>query len=276
MINSINDCAVLNNGLDMPWLGLGVYKVKDGKEVEESVCAALETGYRSIDTASIYDNERGVGKAIRECGIPREEIFLTTKVWNSDMREKRTLDAFEESLEKLGTDYVDLYLIHWPVPGFYKHTWKDMENICQSGRARAIGVSNFLIHHLQDLMSVNEVVPAVNQIEFHPYLVQPELLQFCQDQGIRVEAWSPLMRGRILDHVSIQTIAEKHNRTPAQVVLRWDLQHGVVTIPKSVHRERIEENSRIFDFELSEADMVEIDSLDVNQRVGPDPDNFDL
>ena len=151
-----------------------------------------------------------------------------------------------------------------------------MENIYQSGRAKAIGVSNFLIHHLEDLMSVSQVVPAVNQIEFHPYLVQPELLQFCQDQGIRVEAWSPLMRGRILNHPSIQTIAEKHSRTPAQVVLRWDLQHGVVTIPKSIHRERIEENSRIFDFELSEADLVEIDSLDVNQRVGPDPDNFDL
>ena len=276
MINNIKVCTVLNNGLEMPWLGFGVYLINDGQEVEKSVCAALETGYRSIDTAAVYKNERGVGKAIRESGIPRKDIFLTTKVWNSDMREEHTLEAFEESLEKLGTDYVDLYLVHWPVEDFYKKTWKDMEKIYQSGRAKAIGVSNFLIHHLEDLLSDSQIEPAVNQIEFHPFLVQPKLLQFCRDHGIQVEAWSPLMRGKIIHESCVQAIAEKHNRTPAQIILRWDLQHRVVTIPKSVHRERIVENSKIFDFELSEADMKEIDSLDINKRVGPDPDNFHL
>jgi diketogulonate reductase-like aldo/keto reductase len=276
MIESINDCAILNNGVELPWLGFGVFKVEDGDVLEQAVSAALQIGYRSIDTASLYKNERGVGNAIRASGIPRDEIFLTTKVWNDDMRAKRTLAAFAESLDRLGTDYVDLYLVHWPVPGFYKETWKAMEEIYASGRAKAIGVSNFTIHHLEDLFSDSEVVPAVNQIEFHPFLLQAELLAFCQSQAIQVEAWSPLMRGGIIQNEIVQEIANKHRKTTAQIVLRWDLQHGVVTIPKSIHANRIEENADIFDFTLSEADMKVLDALDAGQRIGPDPDNFNF
>jgi methylglyoxal/glyoxal reductase len=276
MIESINDCTVLNNGLEMPWLGFGVFKVEDGDEVEQAVRAALDTGYRSIDTAALYDNERGVGRAMRASGIPREDIFLTTKVWNDDMRAQRTLAAFDESLERLGTDYVDLYLVHWPVAVFYKETWKALEEIYASGRAKSIGVSNFTIGQLEDLLVESEVVPAVNQIEFHPLLVQADLLVFCASHDIRVEAWSPLMRGRILEHETILEIAGKYEKTTAQIILRWDLQHGVVTIPKSVHAERIKENADIFDFTLSEADMQALDALDAGERVGPDPDNFDF
>ena len=276
MINSINDCAVLNNGVELPWLGFGVFKVEDGDVLEQAVSTALQIGYRSIDTASLYKNERGVGKAMRASGIPREEIFLTTKVWNNDMRAQRTLAAFEESLERLGTDYVDLYLVHWPVPGFYKETWKAMEDIYASGRARAIGVSNFTIHHLEDLLSDSEVVPAVNQIEFHPLLLQADLLAFCQSQAIQVEAWSPLMRGGIINHEVVQAIANNHHKTTAQIVLRWDLQHRVVTIPKSIHANRVAENADIFDFTLSEAEMKALDALDAGERIGPDPDNFNF
>ena len=197
MISNINDTTTLNNGITMPWLGFGVYQIDEGDQVEAAVKYALETGYRSIDTAAVYKNEIGVGKAIQESGIPRKDIFLTTKVWNDDLRKKRTLQAFEESLEKLQTDYVDLYLVHWPVAGFYKEAWQAMEEIYASGRAKAIGVSNFLVHHLEDILSDSKVVPAVNQIEFHPYLVQPELLQFCKSHQIQVEAWSPLMQGHI-------------------------------------------------------------------------------
>ena len=274
MIESINDCTILNNGVEMPWFGFGVFKVQDGDEVEHAVRIALQTGYRSIDTASLYNNERGVGKAIQESGVPREDIFLTTKVWNDDMRANRTQAAFAESLERLGTDYVDLYLVHWPVAGFYKETWKAMEEIYKSGRAKAIGVSNFTIHHLEDLLSGCEIVPAVNQIEFHPLLLQADLLAYCESQNILVEAWSPLMRGKILHEKTILEIAEKYGKTAAQIILRWDLQHGVITIPKSVHAHRIEENADIFDFTLSEADMKSLDALDAGERVGPDPDNF--
>jgi diketogulonate reductase-like aldo/keto reductase len=276
MIESINDCAILNNGVELPWLGFGVFKVEDGDVLEQAVGTALQIGYRSIDTASLYKNERGVGNAIRASGIPREEIFLTTKVWNDDMRAKRTLAAFAESLERLGTDYVDLYLVHWPVAGYYKETWKAMEEIYASGRAKAIGVSNFTIHHLEDLFYDSQVVPAVNQIEFHPFLLQAELLAFCQSQAIQVEAWSPLMRGGIIQNEIVQEIANRHRKTTAQIVLRWDLQHGVVTIPKSIHANRIEENADIFDFTLSEADMKALDALDAGQRIGPDPDNFNF
>ena len=276
MIESINDCAILNNGVKLPWLGFGVFKVEDGDVLEQAVSAALQIGYRSIDTASLYKNERGVGNAIRASGIPREEIFLTTKVWNDDMRAKRTLAAFAESLERLGTDYVDLYLVHWPVAGYYKETWKAMEEIYASGRAKAIGVSNFTIHHLEDLFYDSQVVPAVNQIEFHPFLLQAELLAFCQSQAIQVEAWSPLMRGGIIQNEIVQEIANRHRKTTAQIVLRWDLQHGVVTIPKSIHANRIEENADIFDFTLSEADMKALDALDAGQRIGPDPHNFNF
>ena len=276
MINNIKDCTLLNNGHKMPWLGFGVLEMNDGQEVELAISYALEAGYRNIDTATVYRNERGVGKAIRESSIPRDDIFLTTKVWNSDQREKRTMAAFEESLNRLGTDYVDLYLVHWPVKGCYQETWKVLEEIYHSSRAKSIGVSNFMIHHLEDLLSNSQVVPAVNQVEFHPFLVQPDLLKFCQEYQIQVEAWSPLMQGQIVNVASIQKIGEKYNKTPAQIVLRWNLQHKVVTIPKSVNPNRIVENSQIFDFELSQADMNALDALDEGKRIGPDPDNFDF
>ncbi|HMP83099.1 MAG TPA: aldo/keto reductase [Verrucomicrobiota bacterium] len=276
MINNIQYCALLNNGLKMPWLGFGVYQMKDGGEVEAAVRCALETGYRSIDTASVYGNEVGVGKALRESSIPRNEIFLTTKVWNDDQRAKRTLAAFEESLKRLQTDYVDLYLIHWPVKDCYLETWRVMEEIYASGRAKAIGVSNFLIPHLEDVLREGKIVPAANQIEFHPYLVQPELLRFCQSRKIQVEAWSPLMQGHVVEVPEVQSLARKYQKTPAQIVLRWNLQHGVVTIPKSSRPERIVENAQVFDFELSPADMNQLDALDRQKRVGPDPANFNF
>ncbi|MBN1313449.1 MAG: aldo/keto reductase [Anaerolineae bacterium] len=276
MIGDIKDCAMLNNGLKIPWLGFGVFKISDGQEVEQAVKYALEAGYRSIDTAAAYRNERGVGKAIQESGIPREDVFLTTKLWNEDQRNKRTLKAFEESLERLGTEYVDLYLIHWPVKGFYQETWKAMEEIYQSGRAKSIGVSNFLVHHLEDILPDSQVVPAVNQIEFHPFLIQPKLLKFCQEHQIQVEAWSPLMQGQIITEPNVQKLAEKYHKTPAQITLRWDLQHEVVTIPKSTRSSRIAENAQIFDFELSQEDMNALDALDQGKRIGPDPDNFNF
>ncbi|MCB9423373.1 MAG: aldo/keto reductase [Ardenticatenaceae bacterium] len=276
MINSIKDCAVLNNGLEMPWLGFGVFQIDDGQKVKQAVLSALEVGYRSIDTAAVYKNEVGVGEALRESGIPREDIFLTTKVWNSDMRASRAMAAFEESLERLGTDYVDLYLVHWPVAGHYGETWQVLEEIYGNGRVKAIGVSNFQIHHLEDILRNGHIVPAVNQIEFHPLLVQPDLLQFCQEHEIQVEAWSPLMQGEIVDVPVVQKLAEKYGKTPAQIALRWNLQHDVVTIPKSVRPHRIAENADIFDFALADADMKLLDVLDEGKRVGPDPNNFNF
>lgn len=276
MISSIKDCTVLNNGLEMPWLGFGVFQVDDGQQVVKAIMNALEIGYRSIDTASVYGNERGVGKAIRESGIPREDIFLTTKVWNEDQRKKRVSAAFEESLERLQTDYVDLYLVHWPVKGCYQETWQVMQEIYQSGRAKAIGVSNFMIHHLEDILGDGQVVPVVNQVEFHPYLIQPDLLKFCQGHRIQLEAWAPIVKGQILNEPVAQKLAEKYNKTPVQITLRWDLQHKVVTIPKSIRSNRIAENADIFDFELSAADMKALDALDEGRRTGPDPYNFNF
>lgn len=260
----------------MPWLGFGVFKVSDGNEVEQAVKAALEVGYRSIDTAAVYGNERGVGKALKESGIPRNEIFLTTKVWNDDMRAKQTLVAFEKSLERLQTDYVDLYLIHWPVKESYLETWRVMEEIYQSGRAKAIGVSNFLEHHIEDILQNCKIIPAVNQIEFHPYLVQPNLLQICKKNNIQVEAWSPLMQGHIVSVDAVKKLAEKYGKTPAQIVLRWNLQHQVVAIPKTIRPERMIENTLIFDFELSAEEMNLLDSLDAGKHFGPDPANFNF
>lgn len=276
MNHNLNSCTTLNNGLKMPWLGYGVYQVEEGQEVEKSVNNALQIGYRSIDTAAVYGNEIGVGKAIKESGIPREQIFLTTKVWNDDQRKNRTLEAFQESLSRLGTHYVDLYLIHWPVAGCYEKTWKVMEEIYKSGRAKAIGVSNFLIPNLQDILKNGTIVPAVNQIEYHPYLVQPELVKFCKDLDIQVEAWSPLMQGHIVSVPEVQKIAEKYNKSAVQIALRWNLQHQVITIPKSITPERILENTQVFDFKLSQTEMDLLDSLDRGKRFGPDPDNFNF
>jgi len=275
-VQHIADAAVLANGVHMPWLGLGVYKAKEGEEVEQAVKAALRIGYRSIDTAAFYGNEEGVGRAVRESGIPREEIFITTKVWNSDQGYERTLAAFEASLQRLGMEYVDLYLIHWPVKGKYKETWRALETLYKEGKARAIGVSNFQVHHLEDLMADAEIKPMVNQVEFHPFLTQEKLRDFCRREGIQLEAWSPLMRGEVVNVPEIVELAEKYGKTPAQIVLRWDLQHGVVTIPKSVREARIRENADLFDFELSAEDMAKLDALNRNHRFGPDPDNFNF
>jgi len=276
MIQNMNDAAELNNGVKMPWLGFGVYQMRDGAEVGESVAAALKTGYRSIDTAAAYNNERGVGRALAESGISRNEIFLTTKVWNSDQGYESALRAFDGSLERLGTDYVDLYLIHWPVKGRFVQTWRALERVYAEKRARAIGVSNFHIHHLEELLSESKIVPAVNQVEFHPFLLQSDLRAFCRDKGIQYEAWSPLMQGTVLREKTVRRLAKKHGKSAAQIIIRWDLQHEVVTIPKSVHPERIEENSLVFDFELSNEDMALLDGLDAGKRIGPDPDNFNF
>jgi diketogulonate reductase-like aldo/keto reductase len=275
-VNSLQDCAVLHNGVKMPWVGLGVYKVKEGDEVKSAVRTALEVGYRHVDTAAFYENEEGVGQAIRESGIPREQVFVTTKVWNTDQGYETTLKAFDASLKKLGFDYVDLYLVHWPVKGKYKETYKALEKLYKDGYVRAIGVSNFQIHHLQDVMADCEIKPMVNQVEYHPRLTQKELQAFCRENGIQLEAWSPLMRGEILTEPTIVEIGKKYGKTPAQVVLRWDLQHGVVTIPKSVTPARIKENADLFDFSLTDEEMERIDALNLNKRIGADPDNFNF
>jgi methylglyoxal/glyoxal reductase len=275
-MKKITDTTILHNGVKMPWLGFGVFKVEEGKEVISSVKAAIQQGYRSIDTASIYRNEEGVGQAIQESAVPRDELFITTKVWNKAQGFESTLAAFEKSLNKLGLDYIDLYLIHWPVEGKYKDTWKALEKLYRDGKVRAIGVSNFHIHHLKDLMSIAEVKPMVNQVEYHPHLTQEELHTFCKQEGIQLEAWSPLKHGELITEPTIVGIANKHDKSPAQVILRWDLQNEVVTIPKSTKEHRIVENADIFDFELTLEEMESINLLNKNERFGPDPDNFDF
>lgn len=275
-MKSLASTTTLHNGIEMPWFGLGVFKVEEGQEVEASVKMAIHAGYKSIDTAAIYKNEEGVGKAIRESDVPREELFITTKVWNADQGYDSTLKAFDESMEKLGLEYLDLYLVHWPVKGKYVDTWKALEKLYKDGKVRAIGVSNFQIHHLQDILEVAEVKPMVNQVEYHPKLSQVELLNFCKENEIQLEAWSPLMQGQLLENEVLKEIAASHDKSVAQVILRWDLQNGVVTIPKSVKEHRIKENADIFDFELSGEEMQKIHGLNEDKRVGPDPDNFDF
>jgi diketogulonate reductase-like aldo/keto reductase len=265
----------LNDGVTMPWLGLGVYKTKDGEEVIHAVKTAVELGYRSIDTAAGYNNEEGVGQAIRECGVARDELFITTKVRNPDQGYESTLKAFEVSRHKLGLDYIDLYLIHWPVAGKYRETWKALIHLQKEGLIKSIGVSNFQIHHLKDIIEDTGVVPVVNQVEFHPLLTQRELLKYANEQGIQLEAWSPLMQGN-LDLPLLKELAGKYGKTPAQIVLRWDLQQGVITIPKSVNADRIKENAGFFDFTLSDEDVKAIEDLNKDHRFGPDPDNFNF
>lgn len=275
MSGSITDTVKLHNGVEMPLLGLGVFQTKDGKEVINAVKWALQAGYRHIDTAAAYGNEVGVGQAIRESGVPREEIFVTTKAWNGDMRAGNTPGAFETSLHKLGLDYIDLYLIHWPVETRIE-AWRDIEEIYVSGRARAIGVSNFLAHHLQDLLDKTDVVPMVNQMEYHPRLQQPELQTYCREHKIQYEAWSPLMQGGVLQIPELVSLGKKYGKNPVQITLRWMLQNGVVTIPKSVKQQRIIDNAKLFDFELSAEEMALIDGLDTGKRIGADPDNFNF
>ena len=266
----------LHGTVEIPLLGFGVYKVRPGAETEDAVAAALDAGYRHIDTAALYRNEKGVGTSIAASGIKRSELFITTKLWNSDQGYESTLAALDDSLEKLGLDYVDLYLIHWPKPEHTEATWRAMEEIQASGKARAIGVSNFLPQHLDQLAETATVMPSINQIEFHPHLQSADVVEYCQDRGIVVEAWSPLKHGEIIDDPELIVIAEAHGVTVAQVVLRWMLQRGVVTLPKSITPSRIAENKDLYNFALTEEDIAAINAMDRGERVGPDPANFNF
>lgn len=268
----------LNNGLQMPQLGFGVWRVENDRATT-AVSNALETGYRLIDTAMIYKNEQGVGKAIRESSIPREELFVTTKVWNNDQGYENTIKAYEASLDRLGLDYVDLYLIHWPTPQYdrYIDTYKALEKLYHDGRVKAIGVCNFDIEHLERILNECEVKPVLNQVECHPHFAQFELKEFCAKQDIFVEAWGPLEQGGdILKDEVVKQIAEAHGKSPAQTVLRWHLQNNTIVIPKSVTPSRIEENFHVFDFELSNTDMEQINKLNINRRKGRVPNEMNL
>lgn len=266
----------LHNGVKMPQLGFGVWRVSPEDGVD-AVRTAIEVGYRHIDTAAVYKNEEQVGEAIRQSGIAREELFITTKVWNADQGFDTTLKAYEDSLKKLGLDYVDLYLVHWPVKDKYLETYKALEKLYDEKLVPAIGVSNFHIHHLEDIAAHRNIKPMVDQVELHPMLQQNELRDYCVKNGIAIEAWSPLMQGgEALTNPIISELAEKHGKTPAQVVLRWHLQRDVIAIPKSITPSRIQENFDVFNFELSSDDMNSIASLNASKRVGPDPDNFDF
>lgn len=275
MTSSTIPTVTLNNGVEIPQLGFGVFQIPDD-ETTAAVTAALETGYRHIDTAAIYGNETGVGRALTASGLPRDELFITTKVWNDDQGYDNTLRAFDTSLAALGLDYLDLYLIHWPTPArdLYPDTWRAIERLAEEGRIRAAGVSNFQRAHLQRLLDNSALVPAINQIELHPGLQQNELRAFHTEHDITTEAWSPLAQGAVLDDPAITTISERTGKSPAQVVLRWHLQLGNVVIPKSVTPSRIRENIDVFDFELSDADMSTIATADRNLRTGPHPDQF--
>ncbi|MET1123216.1 aldo/keto reductase [Priestia megaterium] len=280
MMKNLQDTVTLHNGVKMPGFGLGVFKVEEGPELVNAVKIAIKHGYRSIDTAAIYGNEEGVGRGIREglkeAGISRENVFVTSKVWNADLGYDATIAAYETSLKKLGLDYLDLYLIHWPVEGKYKEAWRALETLYKEGKVKAIGVSNFQVHHLKDLMEDAKIKPVINQVEYHPRLTQKELQAFCEKHHIQLEAWSPLMQGELLNNEVLTEIANKHNKSVAQVILRWDVQNGIITIPKSTKEHRIVENASIFDFELTKEEIERIDELNQNHRVGPDPDNFDF
>ncbi|GAA2091306.1 aldo/keto reductase [Kitasatospora saccharophila] len=267
--------VTLNNGVEMPQLGFGVFQVPD-EETTAAVAAALEAGYRSVDTAAVYGNERGVGKALAASGLPREELFVTTKLWNADQGHDATLRAFDASLDRLGLEYVDLYLIHWPTPArdLYAESWKAIERLAAEGRIRAAGVSNFQPAHLTRLIEAGGLVPAVNQVELHPGLQQAELRAFHAAHGIATEAWSPLAQGAVLDDPAITAIAERTGKSPAQVVLRWHLQLGNLVIPKSVTPARIRQNLDVFDFALTDEDTAAIAATDRGLRTGPDPDRF--
>ena len=266
----------LNNGVEIPQLGFGVFQVPP-EETAQAVTTALQIGYRHIDTAEMYRNEKQVGDAIARSGLPREEIFVTSKLNNNNLTYDDALRSFDRTLTDLGFERVDLFLIHWPLPTVrdFVEVWRALEKVYQEGRARAIGVSNFQVAHLERLMAETSTVPAVNQIEAHPYLTQDELRAFGESHGIATEAWSPIGRGRVLDDPTVIEVAERAGRTPAQVVLRWHIQLGSIVFPKSVHPERMGENFQLFDFSLSDSDMAEIAALNRDERIGPDPDVFD-
>jgi diketogulonate reductase-like aldo/keto reductase len=273
-LRSLADTVEIAPGVHMPRLGLGTYKSPAGPDVEHEVAWGLELGYRLIDTAALYGNEESIGRALRSSTMPREDVFLTTKVWNSDQGYESTLSACDASLRRLGVDQVDLYLTHWPMPKLMRDTWLAMEELLAAGKTRAIGVCNHLPHHLEELLSYAHVPPAVDQVEHHPRLQQTALRDFCRNRGITMQAWAPIMRGRVNGIPELVEIADRHGKTPAQVSIRWILQHGVTTIPKSVHRERVAENADVFDFELSPDETAVVDGLDTGERLGPDPDTF--
>lgn len=274
---AIQSTITLNNGTVIPQVGLGVFQTPDGETTVNAVQTALENGYRHIDTAMIYRNEASVGEGIRRAGVPREDFFLTTKLWNDDIRAHRGLDAFQESLDRLGLDYVDLYLIHWPADG-WQQAWEDLQTIYASGRAKAIGVSNFQQHHIEELLKNSDVVPAVDQIESSPQFTNQELIDFLAGKGIHAEAWSPLggTGGNLLAEPVLTEIGAKYGKSAAQVVIRWHIQRGVVVLPKSTHAERIKQNFDVFDFNLSDEDMAAVTALNTGHRNGADPDNFDF
>ncbi|MFT9820156.1 aldo/keto reductase [Lysinibacillus sp. NPDC056185] len=273
--------VTLNNGLEMPLIGYGVFRVPEGDDLAEAVKTAIAKGYRSIDTAQVYRNEESVGRGIRaainEGLVTREELFVTSKVWNDGLSYEETLAAYDSSLEKLGLDYLDLYLVHWPgIDTNYVDVYKALEKIYQDSRVRSIGVSNFHVHHLENLLKETSVVPVINQIEFHPHLTQEEVRAYCKEKGIQAEAWSPLMNGSLLEESLIQQLASKYGKTPAQIVLRYDVQHGVVTIPKTMTPARMTENLTVFDFALAEEEMTQLDALNDGLRCGPDPEKFNF
>ncbi|MGZ4443779.1 MAG: aldo/keto reductase [Nocardioidaceae bacterium] len=265
----------LNNGIEIPQLGFGVFQIKP-EETKQATLAALEVGYRHIDTAEMYGNEKEVGEAVRASKIDRDDIFVTSKLNNGFHAYDEALTAFDQTLKDLAFDYLDLFLVHWPLPGVgdFVETWKAMEEIYSSGRVKAVGVSNFNPHHLRRLHGETTVVPAVNQVEIHPYFGNEDVRAFDAEHGIATEAWSPIAQGKVLDDATLVRIAESHGKTPAQVTLRWHIQRGDIVFPKSVTRSRVEENFNIFDFELSGTDMTDITALNKDERIGPDPDTF--
>ncbi len=268
---TIRSTLALRGGVEMPILGLGVYQSRPGVETRDAVRAALADGYRHVDTARVYGNEGDVADGIAASGVPRGEVFVTTKLWNADHGYDAARRACDESLARLGTERLDLYLVHWPVEGLRGETWRAMERIRADGRARAIGVSNYTVRHLEELLATAKEPPAVNQVEFHPFLFQRELLSFCERHGIRLEGYAPLVQAQRMDHPVVVRVAQRHDRTPAQVLVRWSLQHGVITIPKSVRPERIRENADVFGFSLDAADMARLDALNEGYRTSWDP-----
>jgi diketogulonate reductase-like aldo/keto reductase len=267
----INSLVTLNNNIEMPFFGLGLYLSREGQEVQNAMNHAIRTGYRLFDTASMYGNEADVGKVLGESDVPREDLFITTKLWNSDHGYDKAIRAFHKSLKKLGLEYFDLYLIHWPVETLRKDSWRALESIYREGKCRSIGVSNYQIPHLDHLLQYAEIIPAVNQVEFSPFLFQKDLLEFCRQHTIQLESYSPLTRGKKLNHPILQTLAQKYQKTPAQILIRWNLEHDIVVIPKSSNPARISENAQIFDFALDSSDISTLDNLNQNYRVSWDP-----